>query len=587
MVDMTALSALHGSAASADRLRTRRRAQIRLQAYGIAAIVFSGLALVVLMWSVFAKASLVVTETYIRLPVTVEEGAFDPANPRAANYTAISRGALRAMFPEVSGRANLRELGDLFSGGASFELQDAMIADPSRATRTTDFRFLASDDADLYFKGSYGELEPGTPQGRLSMIVTGTDVELFPNANDFKGVLAQAKTTLLAEAARLRREAAQQENGRRVTVEQAASLPDGPEKQALLTRIDGYTAARDQYERDADATEARAVGAGGTEALTSDLPSLLVKVHDGWIRVTEVGATSARGVILVMPKSTDEVGPEAWRYYVNEVPEAARRVSDAQIAWLETLDARGHVEHDFNTRFFAAPDSRDPELAGIWGSIVGSFFTMLITFVLAFPVGVLAAVYLEEFAPKNRWTDLVEVNINNLAAVPSIVFGLLGLSVFIGFFGVPRSAALAGGIVIALMSLPTIIIAARAAIRAVPPSIRDAALGVGASKLQTVFHHVIPLAMPGIMTGTILAMASALGETAPLIMIGMVAFIVDTPAGITDPATVLPVLIYRWADFPERAFEAKTAAAIIVLLVLLLIMNALAIFLRKRFERRW
>ena len=218
---------------------------------------------------------------------------------------------------------------------------------------------------------------------------------------------------------------------------------------------------------------------------------------------------------------------------------------------------------------------------------MGSFWTMLVTFLLAFPIGVSAAIYLEEFAPKNKFTDFVEININNLAAVPSIVFGLLGLSVFLGVFGVPRSAPIAGGIVLALMTLPTIVIAARAAIKAVPPSIRDAALGVGASKMQASFHHVLPLAMPGILTGTIIGMAQALGETAPLIMIGMVAFIVDIPTGITDSASVLPVQVFRWSDFPERAFEAKTGAAICVLLLFLVIMNAIAIILRRRFERRW
>ena len=212
---------------------------------------------------------------------------------------------------------------------------------------------------------------------------------------------------------------------------------------------------------------------------------------------------------------------------------------------------------------------------------------MLVTLILAFPTGVLAAIYLEEFAPKNLATNFVEVNINNLAAVPSIVFGLLGLAFCLGFLGIPRSAPLAGGIVLALMTLPTIIITARTSVRAVPPSIRDAALGVGASKLQTSFHHVLPLAMPGILTGVIIGMARALGETAPLIMIGMVAFIVDIPTGITDSATVLPVQIYRWSDFPERAFEARTAAAICVLLVFLIAMNAVAVFLRNRFERRW
>ena len=209
------------------------------------------------------------------------------------------------------------------------------------------------------------------------------------------------------------------------------------------------------------------------------------------------------------------------------------------------------------------------------------------TLLISFPIGVLAATYLEEFAPKNRWTDLIEVNINNLAAVPSIVFGLLGLAVFLNFFGMPRSAPLVGGMVLALMTLPTIIIASRAALKSVPPSIRQAALGMGASRLQTITHHVLPLAMPGILTGTIIGMAQALGETAPLLMIGMVAFIVDVPGGFTDPATVMPVQIYLWADSPERAFVAKTSAAIMVLLAFLITMNALAVLLRKRFERRW
>ena len=270
-----------------------------------------------------------------------------------------------------------------------------------------------------------------------------------------------------------------------------------------------------------------------------------------------------------------------------ETPEAARPISDQEIGWFDALRADGLVERRFDVGFLTHADSRFPELAGIGGAIVGSFFTLIVTLFLAFPVGVAAAVYLEEFAPKNRFTDAIEVNINNLAAVPSIVFGLLGLAVFIQFFGMPRSAPLVGGMVLALMTLPTIIIAARAALKAVPPSIREAALGMGASPLQAVSHHVLPLAMPGILTGTIIGMAQALGETAPLLMIGMVAFITSTPDGFTSPATVLPVQIFLWSDSPERGFEAKTSAAIIVLLGFLIIMNGAAIWLRKKFERRW
>ncbi len=267
-----------------------------------------------------------------------------------------------------------------------------------------------------------------------------------------------------------------------------------------------------------------------------------------------------------------------------ELPEGDRRVKDIQMQWLDSLRAEGRTESRFNTLFFTSGDSREPELAGIKAALHGSFFTLLVTFLLAFPIGVFAAVYLEEFAPRNRLTDLIEININNLAAVPSIVFGLLGLAVFINFFELPRSAPLVGGIVLSLMTLPTIIITSRASIQAVSPSIREAALGVGASPLQTVFHHVLPVAMPGILTGSIIGMAQALGESAPLLMIGMVAFIMDVPGGVTDPATVLPVQVFLWADSPERGFTEKTSAAIMVLMGFLIVMNALAIYLRKRFE---
>jgi len=269
------------------------------------------------------------------------------------------------------------------------------------------------------------------------------------------------------------------------------------------------------------------------------------------------------------------------------VGEADRTLTDKQLAWMDELEADGLVAYSLNTTFFTAGDSREPEEAGVLGAFIGSILTMLVTLALAFPLAVATAVYLEEFAPKNRWTDLIEVNINNLAAVPSIVFGLLGLAIFLGFFGLPRSAPVVGGLVLALMTLPTIIIATRASLKAVPPSIREAAYGVGASSLQVVTHHVVPLALPGILTGTIIGMARALGETAPLLMIGMVAFIVDVPKGFTDAATVLPVQVYLWADSPERGFVEKTSGAIIVLLVTLVLMNGIAVFLRRRFERRW
>ncbi|MGQ0660638.1 phosphate ABC transporter permease PstA [Sphingosinicella sp.] len=253
----------------------------------------------------------------------------------------------------------------------------------------------------------------------------------------------------------------------------------------------------------------------------------------------------------------------------------------------ERLNAGGAVRTGFNWAFLTGSDSTDPTLVGIWGAFKGSLLTMIVTLVLAFPIGVLSAVYLEEYAPRNRWTDMIEVSINNLAAVPSIIFGLLGLAVFLNFMHLPRSAPIVGGLTLALMTMPVIVIAGRNAIKSVPPSIRDAALGIGASRVQVVFHHVLPLALPGILTGTIIGMARALGETAPLLMIGMRAFIASPPGGVSDPATALPVQIFLWSDEVSRGFVEKTSAAIIVLLLFLLAMNGIAIYLRNRFERRW
>ncbi len=270
------------------------------------------------------------------------------------------------------------------------------------------------------------------------------------------------------------------------------------------------------------------------------------------------------------------------------LPESDRRIKDHQLQWIDKLLVEKRLEKRFNTVLFTAGDSREPEQAGLKGAIVGSIFTMLVTLLLSFPIAVSAAAYLEEFAPQNnRWVDMIEININNLAAVPSIVFGLLGLAVYINFFGVPRSTPLIGGLVLTLMTLPTIIIASRAAIKSVPPSIKEAAVGLGASRVQTLFHHTLPLAMPGILTGTIIGMAQALGETAPLLMIGMIAFVAEVPGSILDPATVMPVQIYLWSDSPERAFTERTSAAIMVLLGFLVLMNLVAIMLRKKFERRW
>jgi len=427
------LSAKETQALVARSIRRRYWAEHRFRTYGLGAVIAGMAFLVYLFFVIFSNGIGAFRQTELRLDVFYDPAIIDPAGTRkleelqSADYAAVVRAALKERFKDVEGRAATRELTHLVSGSAAFDLQRAVLRNPSLlGTRETRW-VLASDAVDLTLKGH---------------------------------------------------------------VDRA-------------------------------------------------------------------------------------------------LPEAERPLSDRQLGWVDELRAEGALALKFNKGFLTSGDSREPENAGIWGAVAGSFFTLVLTLLLSFPIGVAAAIYLEEFARKNRWTDIIEVNINNLAAVPSIVFGLLGLAVFIGFFGLPRSAPLVGAMVLTLLTLPTIIIASRAALKAVPPSIREAALGMGASKIQMVMHHVLPLAMPGMLTGTIIGMARALGESAPLLMIGMVAFIVDVPKGITDPSTVLPVQVYLWSDSPERGFVEKTSGAIIVLLAFLVVMNTTAVILRKRFERRW
>lgn len=385
----------------------------------------------------------------------------------------------------------------------------------------------------------------------------------------------------------------------------------------LLATIvgNGYTAFRQTYIRldvafdravidPADEADPEVLAAADYQALVrASLAAIFPEVTDRKERrelnalVSSVGAYQLREMVLETPGlvgqrrslwlPADDSVDLLVKGHVGRAAGEGGQLSEQQLQWLDRLQADGRAALRFNTAFFTSGDSREPELAGIWGATKGSFFMLLVTLLLSFPLGVAAAIYLEEFAPRNRWVDFLEVNINNLAAVPSIVFGLLGLAVFINFLGLPRSAPVAGGLVLTLMTLPVVIIASRAAIKSVPPSVREAALGIGASPMQTVFHHVLPLALPGMLTGAIIGMARALGESAPLLMVGMVAFIVDVPATPFDPATALPVQIYLWADSPERAFVERTSAAIMVLLAFLLVMNLTAVWLRSRFERRW
>lgn len=409
------------------QLAKRYRAERRFRAYGIAAISTAGLILFFLMGSILLSSLPAFTQHYVILDIDITERHVDTQDLANSDWRALARNALRAQFPEVSGRKEKRALGKLLSIGSSDDVRDYVTANPSSLGTSIRLPLTLSDDIDLLLKG-------------------------------------------------------------------------------VIDR---------------------------------------------------------------------------------DLPENERVVSNQDLAWLDRLLDEDRISRQFATRIFTNGDSREPELAGLRGALVGSLWTLLVTLLASFPLGVMAAIYLEEIAPKNRLTQIIEVNINNLAAVPSIVFGLLGLAVFINFFGMPRSAPLVGGLVLALMTLPRIIIPTRAAFAAIPPSIREAAMGVGASRLQVIMHHVLPLAMPGILTGTIIGLAQAAGETAPLLMIGMMAFIVDLPTDVTAKATVLPAQIYMWANNPERAFMARTSAGIVVLLSLLLMVNATAIYFRKRFEKRW
>jgi phosphate transport system permease protein len=399
-----------------QRLKKRYASEKRFRLYGMAALLLTTLFLTYLLVDIVRKGWPAFFEHRAVISVTLDPGKLDSANIGNSDFATLVKESWRAQFPDMTSRADRKQLNSLLSQAASEQLQAMVTADPSLVGKTVSTEVLLSDDADLYLKG----------------------------------------------------------------------LSDGSEAE-IMERV------------------------------------------------------------------------------VKAVP----------------------VTTHFSWRLLTNGDSREPELAGLRGALVGSLLTVMIALGLGVPFGIAAAIYLEQFAPKNRWTDLIEVNINNLAAVPSIIFGLLGLAMFLNVFGLPRSAPLVGGLVLALLVLPTIIIASRAALRAVPPSILEAALGVGASHQQAVFQHVLPLALPGILTGAILGLARTFGETAPLLMIGMVAFIADVPKGISDAATVLPVQIYLWSDLPELAFQSKTAAAIIVLVSTLLCLNGVAIYLRKKFERRW
>lgn len=558
------------SASAQGRVRSRYRTEARFRWYGIAALTLTTVFLVVLIADIVAKGLPAFWQHHLVLDVPVPaevvdpQGKRDPGAIRGADYNALARSALASAIPGIEGRAAKKQLNELLSSGAPDELREEVVANPGLIGQTVKANLLLSDTADLYLKGDGTDVtRSSATRGIATPSGTTGEVKVLVASNDFAEILVNIKRSFEKQAGALETE--------------ARRLEGNPDAAARVKELrDEAQALKDRYSRPKVA-----------EILDSRLPTTLVAINGGLIKITQLADTEASGEVLLPLSSAADAKPGEWQIVTYGTPEANRNISDRAVTFLEKLKAEGKVERSFNLAFFTQGDSREPELAGILGALVGSALLLCVTLAMCLPIGVLGAIYLEEFAPKNWLTDLIEININNLAAVPSIVFGLLGLAVFLNFFGLPRSAPLVGGLVMALLVLPTIIIAARAALKAVPPSIKEAALGVGASKQQAIFHHVLPLAMPGIMTGTIIGMAHALGETAPLLMIGMIAFIVDVPQSFTEAATALPVQIYLWSDLPEPAFQAKTAAAIIVLLVFLFLMNGTAIWLRKKFERRW
>lgn len=560
------------SAEAQARIKARYRAEARFRFYGLAALGLTTLFVVVLLADILWRGLPAFWQHQLVMDVPVAADAFgepgktDEAAIRGGDYYPVTKAALAAAIPGIESRTAEKQLNRLLSDGAADILREKLVADPRLiGTKVAKVPLLLSDDADLYFKGAGNRITSRAPRGAATPSGLTGEVTVLSSSNDFADNLVAIKKDLATRAAQLEAEAAVLKRSPDAAVQGRAT--------PLL--------------EEAKALRERAAAPRAEEDLESSIPSLLVEINGGLVKARRITDSAITGDVLLPLGSVDAARPADWKILTYETPESSRKLNDQEVAFLERLRSFGAVERAFNWRFFTSGDSREPELAGIRGALVGTALTLFVTLLLCLPIGVAAAIYLEEFAPRNRVTDLVEVNINNLAAVPSIVFGLLGLAVFLNFFGLPRSAPLVGGLVLALLVLPTIIIAARAALRSVPPSIKEAALGVGASHQQAIFHHVLPLAMPGIMTGTIIGMAHALGETAPLLMIGMVAFIVDVPTSFSEAATVMPVQIYLWSDLPEQAFQAKTAAAIVVLLVFLFVMNGLAIWLRKRFERRW
>jgi phosphate transport system permease protein len=535
-----------GQARDVSRQHIRRRyaADRRLQAYGIIAIALAIGLLGVLLISIVANGLPAFVQSKADISFFIDPAKVDPEKLADGNFRALVREALKPLLPADATDKAKADAAKVLTSDAPYILRDYIIKHPDVIGKTITLPISLSDAFDQLNKG---------------VIPKELDALNWVEIGWFETLRNQGLVGV--------------ENGREVLKIEVyidpAKIEAGPPPTgdfAALAR-DGLQAYLPKVRSASLSTMLAADAPAAIAASVADDPALIGKTVKIPLPLSEPFAELAQGKI---PKVLNP------------------RFTAAQIEIFEAMKAKGLVYTPFNWELFLNADSRFPERAGLAGAITGTFLMLLVCFGLSFPVGIAAAVYLEEFAPKNRLTDLIEVNINNLAAVPSVVFGLLGLALFLGFFGLPRSTPLVGGMVLSFVTLPTIIIATRAALKAVPPSIREAALGVGASKHQVVMHHVLPLAMPGILTGTIIGMAHALGETAPLLLIGMNAFIPSVESmGILEPATTLPTQIFNWADSPERGFVSRTSAAILVLLAFLVIMNLLAIVLRQRFERKW
>jgi phosphate transport system permease protein len=543
-IDQQPRAADWASNASRRRLRRRYAADRRLQAYGIIAIALAVGLLGVLVTSLVSTGFPAFVQTKVDLAVDIDPSKVDPKDPAKGNFRALVREALASFVPADATDKQKTDVAKILTSDAPYIVRDYVVDHPDTVGKTVTIPIAVSDPFD--------QLNKGVIPKEIDAL-TWSQVRYFERLQN-RGVVVEegGRTGLKLD----------------VYID-PAKIEAGPPPSGDFAAV-----ARDSLQAYLPDVHDTALFA----MLADDAPDILAK------RVVDDPSLIGRTVQVIFPVSE----PFA-QFAKGETPKVLNpRFNPTQIKAFDAMMAKGVMHTPFNWELFFNADSRFPERAGLAGAITGSFYALLVCFLLSFPIGIAAAVYLEEFAPKNRFTDLIEVNINNLAAVPSVVFGLLGLAVFIGFFGLPRSVPLVGGMVLSLMTLPTIIIATRAALKAVPPSIREAALGIGASKHQVVLHHVLPLAMPGILTGTIIGMAQALGETAPLLLIGMNAFIPSVEnMGIIEPATSLPTQIYSWADSPERGFVSRTSAAILVLLGFLVVMNIVAITLRQMFERKW